>query len=166
MIATTAAIQAEESIVFVLNAYADEAFPLFSAKSEMEWDPDWRPEFVFPPTGDPSPDGGVFLVRGNDRESVWVMTVYDTAERRVQYVRVTPGHSVGQLWISVTPLQAAQSQVKVTYRLTGLSTTGNSFVEKWKTEFPDTVHDWEAVLNHYLRTGQPLRNRPYDVQES
>lgn len=157
--------QAERSITFTLDASADEAFPLFGAKREMDWDPNWRPQFIFPPDGDQTAHGSVFLVRGDDRESVWVMTVYDVEKRVVQYVRVTPDHSVGQLWITVTPLNAAASQVKVTYRLTALSPIGGSFVDKWKTEFPGTADDWQTVLNHYLRTGEALQNRPYDVQE-
>ena len=159
------AVQAESAITFDINTSADEAFPLFGPKREMDWDPNWHPEFVFPADGDQTSHGSVFLIRGNDRDSVWIMTVYDIDARRVEYVRVTPGHSVGQLWISITPSQPARSQVRVSYRLTGLSPTGSSFVEKWKTEFPDTAREWQAVLNHYLETGRPLLNRLYDVQE-
>jgi hypothetical protein len=157
--------QAQRSIVFDLNTSADEAFPLFGAKREMDWDPNWHPEFIAPVSGDQTADGAVFLIRGDDQESVWVMTEYDISKRSVAYVRVTPGHSVGQLWINVTPLRPAASQVKVTYRLTGLSTTGSSFVDKWTNEFPHTAPDWQAVLNHYLQTGEPLLNRTYDVQD-
>lgn len=165
MSAPLAPTQAESAITFDLNASADIAFPLFGPRREMEWDPNWHPEFIFPPSGDETEHGAVFLIRGNDRESVWVMTVYDINARRVEYVRVTPGHSVGQIWINVTPLQPTKSQARVRYRLTALSTIGSSFVEKWTTEFPDTARDWQAVLNHYLQTGQSLSNRLYDVQE-
>jgi hypothetical protein len=165
MYPTHHAVQAESAITFDINTSADEAFPLFGPKREMDWDPNWHPEFVFPADGDQTSHGSVFVVRGNDQDSVWIMTAYDIDARRVEYVRVTPGHSVGQLWISITPSQPTRSQVRVKYRLTGLSPTGSSFVEKWKTEFPDTARDWEAVLNHYLETGRPLLNRLYDVQE-
>jgi hypothetical protein len=164
MTSDSPAAQADRSIVFVLNTSADNAFPLFGPKREMDWDPNWHPEFIAPKTGDQTAEGSVFLIRGTP-DSVWVMTVYDVNTRLVQYVRVTPGHSVGQLWISVTPLPPAASQVKVRYRLTGLSPTGSSFVDKWMSEFPHTGPVWAEVLNHYLRTGQPLLNKPYDVQE-
>jgi hypothetical protein len=165
MTTTHHATQAERSIVFVLNTSADIAFPLFGPKREMDWDPNWQPQFLVPENGDQTAHGSVFLIRGEAQDSVWVMTVYDVDARLVQYVRVTPGHSVGQLWISVTPLQAAHSQVKVSYRLTGLSPTGSSFVDKWMNEFPHTGPDWAEVLNHYLQTGRPLLNKLYDVQE-
>lgn len=160
-----AAVQAEESISFTLDTPAETAFPLFGPKREMEWDPNWRPIFLAPPGGDQTERGSVFLIRAADRESVWIMTMYDVAHRAVQYVRVTPGHTTGQLWISITPLTAGRSQVKVTYRLTGLSPTGNRFVQKWALEFPGTGNDWAEVLSHYLRTGTPLLSKVYDVQE-
>lgn len=159
------AAQAEESISFTLDTPAEEAFPLFGPKREMDWDPNWRPIFLAPADGDQTERGSVFVVRAEDRESVWIMTVYDVAHRAVQYVRVTPGHTTGQLWISITPLTADRSQVKVTYRLTGLSPIGNRFVQKWALEFPAKGSDWAEVLNYYLRTGKPLLSKVYDVQE-
>jgi hypothetical protein len=158
------AIQAEETITFDVEAAADDAFPLFGPKREMDWDRNWRPTFLMPPDGDQSPHGSVFLVRADDRESVWIMTVYDSAQRAVQYVRVTPGHTTGQIWISITPLTAASSQVKVTYRLTGLSPIGNQFVRHWAGQFPRMGSAWAEVINHYLRTATPHPTRTYDVQ--
>lgn len=157
--------QAQESITFKSRPRADAAFPLFGPKREREWGHNWQPTFLAPPDGDQTADGSVFVIHKQDRDSVWIMTVYDAVHRVVQYVRVTPGHSTGQLWISITPLTAASSRVKVTYRLTGLSTTGNRFIERWATEFPRMGSAWAEVLNHYIRTGTPHPTQLYDVQE-
>jgi len=143
-----------QSITFSITAAADEAFPLFGARREMDWDPDWRPHFLG--TED------VFLVENEIGTSVWVMTQYDASERAVGYVRVTPQHTVAQIWITITPSGENASRATVTYRLTGLSTEGNQYVARFAKEFPAKAQLWGDVINHYLATGKPLGAR-YDV---
>jgi hypothetical protein len=149
-----AAIDAERAITFVINAPPDDAFPLFSAKREMEWDSDWRPVFLI--------DDTVFVVEDDFGRSTWIMTRYDAHERAVNYVRFTPEHTVGQIWIRVAAMTDTQSRVTVTYRLTALSARGNTFVTRWREEFPRKGQVWADVINHYLATGKPLGTR-YDV---
>lgn len=148
------AIQAERTITFVLDAAPLEVFPLFSARREMEWDNEWRPVFLT--------DDAVFMVDHDFGKSTWVMTRYDAHEGSVNYVRVTPEHTVGQIWIRVSAMADTQSHVTVTYRLTALSERGNAFIARWQDEFPTKGPVWADVINHYLATGQPLGAR-YDV---
>ena len=141
---------ATESIEFRLQTDADSAFPLFSAQRERDWDPDWKPQFV---------TDEVFIV---DVESVWIRTVYDAQRRRIEYVRVTPRDTVGQISIQLQPIDATSCAVNVTYRLTALSAAGRSFIAHWQAEFAKTGERWGAVLNHYIATGKPL-GMTYDV---
>jgi hypothetical protein len=148
------ATQAERAITFTIDAPPHDAFPLFSAKREMEWDHEWRPVFLA--------DETVFMVNDDFGPSTWIRTRYDEHERAVNYVRVTPEHTVGEIWIRVVATSDARSNVTVTYRLTGLSERGNTFVARWQDEFPAKGPVWAAVINHYLVTGKPLGER-YDV---
>ena len=141
---------ATETIEFILYTDADSAFPLFSAQRERDWDPDWKPQFI---TED------VFMI---DVESVWIRTVYDAARRRIEYVRVTPRETVGQISIQLQAIDATSCTVHVTYSLTALSAAGRSFIAHWQKEFAKTGEQWAAVLNHYIATGEPL-GATYDV---
>ena len=145
------AISATEIIEFRLGTDADSAFPLFSAQREREWDPDWKPQFMTPE---------VFLV---DVENVWVRTVYDAERRRIEYVRVTPRETVGQIAIQLEPINATSCAARVSYCLTALSASGQDYIDHWQKEFPATGEQWAAVLNHFIATGKPL-GQVYDVQ--
>lgn len=157
--------QTEQTITFNLLTAADSAFPLFGAKSEMDWDDDWHPHFLAPADGRQSADGAVFIVDNELGQSTWVMTRYDAFARAVEYVRVAPEHTVGQIWIRIVPAGDHVSSVSVTYRLTGLSESGNEYVTQFGAEFPTKGQVWADVINHYIMTGQPL-GTAYDVKPS
>lgn len=157
--------QTEQTITFNLLTAADSAFPLFGAKREMDWDNDWHPHFLAPADGNQNPDGAVFIVDNELGQSTWVMTRYDALARAVEYVRVTPEHTVGQIWIGIVATGGNVSRVNVTYRLTGLSERGNEYVTQFGAEFPTKGQVWADVINHYITTGQPL-GTAYDVKPS
>ena len=157
--------QTEQTITFNLLTAADSAFPLFGAKREMDWDNDWHPHFLVPADGSQSADGAVFIVDNELGQSTWVMTRYDALARAVEYVRVTPEHTVGQIWIRIVAGGDNVSCVSVTYRLTGLSEPGNEYVTQFGAEFPTKGQVWADVISHYITTGQPL-GTAYDVKPS
>jgi hypothetical protein len=150
----SSAVQTERAVTFVIDAPPAQAIPLFTARREMEWDNEWRPVFLTEDT--------VFIVDHDFGQATWVMTRYDAHEGAVHYVRITPEHTVGQIWIRVAAMADQQSHVTVTYRLTALSERGHAFMRHWQEEFPTKGPLWANVINHYLATGKPLGQR-YDV---
>lgn len=145
-------VRAERTFRMRLNAPPSRVFPLFGPKLETLWAPEWAPRFVFPENGEVGPEGAVFLVDADDErpESTWIMTAYEEAEGRVEYVYVAPGHNVTQLWITVNAAGENASAVSVTYRRTSLSIAGDGFVERFVETYEAMGREWEAAINGYL----------------
>jgi hypothetical protein len=142
-----------------LHGKADRVFPLFGPVRETEWSPDWAPTFAWPAPAAQGPDGAVFTTAGQDggEPSVWVMTDYDPGARRVRYVIVHPGLSVGELRIDVQPAGAGESTAEVTYRFTALTAAGNESIARWVAHFPHMAPHWEQALNGCLARGDGSR---------
>lgn len=144
--------RAERTFHLRLNAPPGVTFPLFGPKRETLWAPEWAPRFVFPPDGEVDASGAVFLVDADDErpESTWVMTAYEEAEGRVEYVYVAPGHNVTQLWITVNAAGDEASAVSVTYRRTSLGIAGDTFVQRFTETYEAMGREWEQAINGYL----------------
>ncbi len=139
--------RAAASIDLHLNASADAAFPLFGPVRESEWVPEWAPSWIYPPEPRQSSDGAVFTTTLRAGVATWVMTVYDTDKRTVEYVNFIPGHRVTQISITVRPETAATSIARVTYRVTALSQEGGEFVAHFAKNFPGEGPHWEKAIN-------------------
>jgi hypothetical protein len=139
------------SIELHLNASADAAFPLFGPVRESEWAPDWSPVWIYPPDPLQSADGAVFTIAHHAGVSTWVMTVYDTEKRTVEYVNFIPGQRVTQIAITVLPGTAVTSIARVTYRVTALSPEGGEFVAHFAKNFPGEGPHWEKAVNDSIR---------------
>jgi len=138
---------AAASIELHLNASADAAFPLFGPVRESEWAPDWSPVWIYPPDPLQSADGAVFTISHHAGLSTWVMTVYDTDKRTVEYVNFISDQRVTQISITVRPETAVTSIARVTYRVTALSQEGREFVAHFAKNFPGEGPHWEKAVN-------------------
>jgi hypothetical protein len=151
----SAVVREQSAVEFVLDAPPDVAIQLFGPAREARWDLTWNPEFVDPADSISMTAGAVFLIRKDGRESVWVLHTYDTVHRKIEYIRVTPGHLVAEMWVSVAPTAGGKALTTVAYRYTGLSEEGSSFIRMWARKFPTTGPHWAKVINTYLATGKP-----------
>jgi hypothetical protein len=144
----------QRSVSFVLNASADDAFPLFGPRDEGAWADGWTPRWVFPADGSQSAAGAVFYTvpASSKIETIWIMPTYDPAARVIDYYFVTPGHVTAELHISVVPEGSTRARTSVTYRYTALSDAGNAFIAKWADEFPKSGPHWAEHINRYLET--------------
>jgi hypothetical protein len=138
---------AAASIELHLNASADAAFPLFGPVRESEWAPEWSPVWIYPPAPLQSADGAVFTTTHHAGVATWVMTVYDTDKRAVEYVNFIAGRRVTQISITVRPETAATSIARVSYRVTALSQEGGEFVAHFAKNFPGEGPHWEKAVN-------------------
>jgi hypothetical protein len=139
--------RASASIELHLNASPDAAFPLFGPVRESEWAPDWSPVWIYPLDPRQTADGAVFTTPHGTGVSTWVMTVYDTERRTVEYVNFIPGQRVTQISITVGPDTAAASVARVSYRVTAVSDEGSAFVAHFAKEFPGEGPHWEKAIN-------------------
>jgi hypothetical protein len=149
--AGSAQARAAASIELHLNASADAAFPLFGPVRESEWAPDWSPTWIYPAVPLQSAEGAVFTTSHRTEVASWVMTVYDTDKRTIEYVNFTPDYRVTQIFITVRPDTAATSIARVTYRVTALSPEGGEFVAHFAKEFPGEGPHWEKAINDSIR---------------
>ena len=142
-----------------LQASADEVFPLFGPKKEKLWAPEWNPVFVYPADGEVSAEGAVFTVMPDDGRplSTWVMTTYDDRRRTVEYVQMSPGHSVTEIHIEVLPEGASRSRARVRYTRTALSPAANAFIAHFEAHFAATGTHWQDAINRYLASRDPQR---------
>jgi len=156
---------AAASIELHLNATADAAFPLFGPVRESEWAPEWSPVWIYPSAPLQSADGAVFTTTHQVGVATWVMTVYDTDKRTVEYVNFIPGRRVTQISITVRPDTAATSIARVSYHVTALSQQGGRFVAHFAKNFPGEGPHWEKAVNdsiskNGLRSGSDQQATP------
>jgi hypothetical protein len=140
-------LRAASYIELHLNASADTAFPLFGPVRESEWAPDWSPVWIYPPDPRQTADGAVFTISRHSGSSTWVMTVYDTDRRTVEYVNFLPGNRITEISITVRPETPATSIARVSYRVTALSQSGSAFVAHFAKNFPAEGPHWEKAIN-------------------
>lgn len=134
-------------------------YPLHWAIDELSWAVGWELEMVQPLSGPPV-EGAVFRTRQGGTEQVWVLTNWDPAAGRVDYVHFTAGHHVTEIHIHVSGPEQGPAQVVVTYTWIGLSPAGNDFVEAQTEEsFGRWMGDWEEEMAHYLRNGTKLERQ-------
>ena len=78
---------------FDLPANPDAVFPLFTPRGEELWVPDWKPDYVDPPSGDTQPDM-VFRTGEGDEATIWVCLAFDSQHRHARYLRMTPASRI------------------------------------------------------------------------
>ncbi len=90
-------------------------------------------------------------------DAIWLTTEHGPPEHAIAFVKVTPGHTVGQIEIELTPDGAKRMVVTVTYQYTALCTAGEAFVRDFtEAAYEAFMQAWERRLNRYRRTGQTL----------
>ncbi len=139
-----------------LDAPPDRVFPLLCPVREVDWVPGWEPSLVLSASGVAEADC-VFVTPGEAGEAVWVVTRHDASAHVVEFVKVTPGHTVGRIRVQLHPEGPQQTAAEVTYQYTALGEKGEAFVRGFtEAAYADFMRAWERQLNHYLRTGEKL----------
>jgi hypothetical protein len=143
--------QRTESFTIGLKGSVADVTPLFGPVREAEWAPSWTPRFIHPATGEQRA-GVVFTTSAaNDKERLWLLTVYEEKEGRVEYVFVTPGFTANEIKIQVVANGQGQSKATITYRHSALAPEGNAEVAKLNAHWAEQqrVH-WETAINAAL----------------
>ena len=156
---TFTASHISRSHAILLDAPPDQVFPLFEPVGEQSWATDWKPAFLFPPSG-AAQVGAVFTTQVHEddgQDTIWVMSAYEPANFRLAYLRVTPGSRVGIIDISCREMPVDATEATVTYTFTGLSDEGNEFIARLTpVHYQEYIASWETAINQYMRSGQSL----------
>lgn len=134
-------------------ASPETVFPLLCPVRENDWVQGWDPVLVVSASGVAEPDC-LFVTSDRGRDAIWVVTRLDRASWTIEFVKVTPGVTVGQIRVTLTA-EPGGTAADVTYQHTALGDAGREFVESFTEEFYEAfMKEWEASMNHYLTTGE------------
>jgi hypothetical protein len=130
-------------------------FPLLCPVREADWIEGWNPDLVVSATGVAEADC-VFTTAAPPAPAIWYVTRHEPHNGFVEMVKITPSVTACRLTIQLAPAPCGCS-AQVTYTHTSLGAAGDAFVEAFTdAHYLTFMQDWEARLNHYLRTGQAL----------
>jgi hypothetical protein len=140
-----------------LTARPEKVFPLLCPVREADWVDGWDPSLVLTASGVVEP-GCVFVTPGEEeREAVWVVIRHEPQDWVIEFVKVTPGITVGRIEIQLEDAPDGGTFAYISYAYTALSEAGRSFVENFSEErYEAFMREWETALNHYLGSGSRL----------
>ena len=144
-----------------IEAPPDVVFPLICPVREADWLDGWADSFeLIHSASGLAETGCVFRTFGHgEPDTIWTITEHDPAGGVVEFVRVTAGLVATTLRVVVEDNGDGTSAVHVTYLHTPVSDEG----ARWAATryesgtFVQAMRWWETSMNHYLRTGECLR---------
>lgn len=140
-----------------INASPQTVFPLLCPVREAEWLDGWQYTMIYSESGLVE-KGAVFSTsRKGEPDTVWVVTEHDRDKYLVEFTRFTPQSRTCRLTIAVHPRDERNSYVDIDYEYTGLSPSGNDFIDHLTdSAFHTDMRFWEDSMNHFLKTGKKL----------
>jgi len=151
--APVALAHVSNSFHFLVHAPLSSAATLFGPEGERSWaGEDWNPQFLYPRPGKDI-QGAVFTVQQGQRKSVWITTVFDVANGRMQYVSFVPDVRVSTVDVQLTSVDPSTTSVEVTYVRTALDASANGEVQALgQSDRQEGVH-WQEAIETCLRKG-------------
>jgi hypothetical protein len=139
-------------------AAPEKVFPLLCPVREMEWVNNWNPRLVISASGLIEPDC-VFVMPDEPNDSIWVVTQWNPDSFFVEFIKVTPGFTVGKIDIQLHREKKEQTHADITYCFTALSLKGSEFVNQFTESYYETfMKGWESEINYFLETGKKKTN--------
>jgi hypothetical protein len=83
----------------------------------------WDPKQVFSESGVAEIDC-IFVMHDRPHEAIWVITQWEPQAYFIEFLKVTPGVTVGRIEIRLRPGEANQTLADVSYAYTALSEAG------------------------------------------
>ena len=140
----------EHRHVITLAGPLERVFPLFTPRGEIDWVPDWSPQFLYPADGVPV-EGMVFRTGAGEEVTLWACADWQPAAHRVRYARVTPASRFGFVEVTCGALDPARTQASVAYAFTALSEVGEAYLESLTAEaFVSMIEGWRESIDAFL----------------
>jgi hypothetical protein len=142
------------SYVQTLVAPPASVFPLLCPVREADWTPGWDVQVVLSESGLAEPDC-VFITPGTPEPAVWIVTRFEADAGRLEFIKVTPKHSVCRIEIALAGMEGGRTAAEIAYTYTSLGPAGDRFLEEFTEEwYRGFMEEWEDALNYYLTTGR------------
>lgn len=144
-----------------IEAAPEQVFPLLCPVREAEWLPGFEYRMVHSVSG--VAELGVVFTTMDDAgtETVWTVTRY-RPPTAISFFRVTPGLMTTHIDIDIEPGEDG-SHVHIGYTFTALSDAGDrAVVGMSDADWTGKMEGWERAMNHWLRTGQPMKPEQED----
>lgn len=136
----------------------EDVFPLLCPVREKDWLDDWEYHMIHSLSGVIEKDCVFTTPHHGKFETVWHVTQYDRANHMIEFLRVTPTENVVRINIQLEEIDECQTRTLISYQYTALSEKQNKFIENdLEKSFLESMHWWEKSINHYLKTGVPLK---------
>ncbi|MGD8846749.1 MAG: hypothetical protein PVJ84_22685 [Desulfobacteraceae bacterium] len=141
-----------------IRALPEKVFPLLCPVREMEWLDGWHCTMIYSESGLVE-EGAVFSTPGEgEPETVWIVTKHDPVNHEVEFTRITHNSRTCVLKIVVHPKDENSSYVDISYTYTGISESGNRFIDELTQEaFCEEMKFWEDSVNYFLKTEKQLK---------
>ena len=150
-------VRVSRTYIQSLIAAPEKVFPLLCPVREMEWVNNWNPRLVISISGLVEPDC-VFVMPDEPNDSIWVVTQWNPDLFLVEFLKVTPGFTVGKIDIQLREKEG-QTLAEITYCFTALSLEGSEFVNQFTEDYYESfMKEWESEMNHFLETGKKKTN--------
>ncbi len=141
---TTTHIERRHTITLPLDTAA--AFALFTSKGEIAWVDDWRPEFLYPPDGEPR-EGMVFRTSHGGETTLWACVAWEPEAHHMRYARVTPESRFGFVDVVCRALAPDMTAVTVGYDFTALSPAGQAYLDRLtEAAFAAMIDAWRELI--------------------
>lgn len=141
------------SFHFLVHEPLSSAATLFGPDGERSWaGEDWNPQFLYPQPGKDI-QGAVFTVQQGHRKSVWITTLFDVANGRIQYVSFVPDVRVSTVDVQLTSVDPSTTSVEVTYVRTALDASANAEVQALGQSDRQEGAHWQEAIETCLRKG-------------
>jgi len=143
------------SFHFEVIAPMSRVAPLFAPEAERAWaGENWNPIFLYPQPGRDI-QGAVWTIQHGDVHSVWVNTLFDIPNGRMQYVAFIPGHMVTTVEVHVTPINPTRTAVEVIYTRTALDPAANADVQARGKADRLSGPEWQQGIEAALSIPRP-----------
>jgi hypothetical protein len=140
----------ERRHVIVLAGPIGDVFPLFTPAGETAWVENWRPDFLFPASGETS-DGMVFRTGEGDEVTLWSCIGWNPSAHHIRYVRVTPASRFGFVEVACRELPEGRTEASVAYSFTALSPNGRLYLaELTERAFAAMIDEWRTRIDRRL----------------
>lgn len=137
------------SYVQHLDAGPAAVFPLLCPVREVEWVEGWEVGVVIAESG-LAEAGCVFTTPAGDTEAIWTVTEFRPEDGRIAFVKVTPGETVADISIALSPDDDGGTAALVTYTLTALTSAGRAVVDELTEDaYEGFMKTWESELNAF-----------------
>ena len=148
------AVHHERERAIELDASPDEAFRMFEPKGRELWSSHWKPEYLYPHSGE-ARKGTVARYKVHGHEwAVAVVADYEPEARMIRYLIFLPNSEAWEMEIRCLPTPSGKTIANVTYRVTALTPEMNEPVESFfENDFDEAIDAWQPKINAALANG-------------